>query len=209
MAVYGIFGCILALVLAPSMAQERRAVVTLIKGHEIVGNVSFFQEKDGNVVKLSGVVSGLTPGKHGFHIHEKGDISSECVAAGGHFNPEKKNHGGPNDTERHVGDLGNIEAGANGVASVNITDSLISLHGAHNIVGRALVVHNGTDDLGKGDTEESKKTGTAGSRVACGVIGIQSPVTPWAKGGATSALKAVSTASLSVAVFAALSHFAM
>jgi Cu-Zn family superoxide dismutase len=72
-----------------------------------------------------------------------------------------------------VGDLGNIDAGSNGVATVNITDSVISLHGAHNIIGRALVVHNGTDDLGKAGTEESKKTGTAGSRVACGVIGIR------------------------------------
>jgi Cu-Zn family superoxide dismutase len=85
----------------------------------------------------------------------------------------QKTHGAPNDTERHVGDLGNIEAGNNGVATVNITDSVISLQGAHSIIGRALVVHNETDDLGRAGTEESKKTGTAGSRVACGVIGIQ------------------------------------
>jgi Cu-Zn family superoxide dismutase len=84
----------------------------------------------------------------------------------------QKTHGAPNDTERHVGDLGNIEAGNNGVATVNITDSVISLHGGHSIIGRALVVHNGTDDLGRAGTDESKKTGTAGSRVACGVIGI-------------------------------------
>jgi Cu-Zn family superoxide dismutase len=85
----------------------------------------------------------------------------------------QKQHGGPNDTERHVGDLGNIDADANGVAFVNITDKVISLHGDHSIIGRALVVHSGEDDLGKGGTDESKKTGTAGSRVACGVIGTQ------------------------------------
>jgi Cu-Zn family superoxide dismutase len=85
----------------------------------------------------------------------------------------QKTHGAPNDTVRHVGDLGNIEAGNNGVATVNITDDVISLRGAHSIIGRALVVHNGTDDLGRESTEESKKTGSAGSRVACGIIGIR------------------------------------
>jgi len=85
----------------------------------------------------------------------------------------QKKHGAPNDTERHVGDLGNIVANEQGVAVVNITDPVISLHGAHNIIGRTVVVHNGTDDLGKGGTDESKQTGSAGSRVACGVIGIQ------------------------------------
>lgn len=172
MAVLCFLSCIVALAVT-SMADERTAVVTLYKGNEAVGDITFMQEQDGGAVKLSGTVSGLTPGKHGFHVHEKGDVRNECVAAGGHFNPEKKTHGAPNDTERHVGDLGNIEAGNNGVAAVNITDSVISLHGAHNIIGRALVVHNGTDDLGRAGTEESKKTGTAGSRVACGVIGIQ------------------------------------
>jgi Cu-Zn family superoxide dismutase len=85
----------------------------------------------------------------------------------------QKTHGAPNDTERHVGDLGNIDAGISGIAIVNITDSIIALHGTHNIIGRTLVVHNGTDDLGRAGTEESKKTGTAGTRVACGVIGIK------------------------------------
>ena len=87
--------------------------------------------------------------------------------------PLQKHHGAPNDTDRHVGDLGNIEADSTGVATVNITDSLISLRGPHSIIGRALVVHNGTDDLGWGGTAESRKTGNAGDKIACGVIGIQ------------------------------------
>jgi len=75
--------------------------------------------------------------------------------------------------ERHVGDLGNIVADPNGVANFSYTDSRISLHGTHSIIGRALVVHNGTDDLGRGGTDESQKTGNSGVGVACGVIGIQ------------------------------------
>jgi Cu/Zn superoxide dismutase len=71
------------------VSQERTAVVTLYKGNEVVGDITFVQEQDGGTVKLSGTVSGLTPGKHGFHIHEKGDVRNNCVAAEGHFNPEK------------------------------------------------------------------------------------------------------------------------
>jgi Cu-Zn family superoxide dismutase len=71
------------------VSQERTAVVTLYKGNEVVGDITFVQEQDGGTVKLSGTLTGLTPGKHGFHVHEKGDVGSNCVAAGGHFNPEK------------------------------------------------------------------------------------------------------------------------
>jgi len=85
----------------------------------------------------------------------------------------QKQHGGPSDTERHVGDLGNIAADPTGVATINVTDRLISLHGKHSIIGRALVVHSGPDDYGKGGTGDSLKTGNAGHRIACGVIGIQ------------------------------------
>lgn len=71
-----------------------------------------------------------------------------------------------------MGDLGNVEADASGVARVNITDALISLlPGSNNIVGRSLVVHADPDDLGQGGHELSKTTGNAGGRLACGVIG--------------------------------------
>jgi superoxide dismutase, Cu-Zn family len=114
----------------------------------------------------------LTQGKHGFHIHEFGDLSNGCTSAGGHFNPHKKQHGAPEDSNRHVGDLGNIEADEKGEAVVALTDKLISLNGVNSILGRCVVLHQGTDDLGKGGDEESKKTGNAGPRVACGVIGL-------------------------------------
>lgn len=114
----------------------------------------------------------LVAGNHGFHIHEFGDNTNGCTSAGPHFNPLGKDHGAPADADRHVGDLGNIVATANKVAKVEIEDSIISLTGANNIVGRTLVVHADPDDLGKGGHELSKTTGNAGARIACGVIGI-------------------------------------
>lgn len=123
-------------------------------------------------VTVSGEVSGLQPGKHGFHIHEFGDNTNGCTSAGPHFNPTGKEHGAPDADERHVGDLGNIEADASGVAKINISDSQISLLGANSILGRTVVVHADIDDLGLGGHELSKTTGNAGARLGCGVIGI-------------------------------------
>ena len=94
-----------------------------------------------------------------------------CLAVSD-FNPAGVNHGGPKDATRHVGDLGNLEAKDGQDTVVDISDHLISLIGQHSVVGRSLIIHEGEDDLGKGDNEESKKTGNAGGRQACGVIGI-------------------------------------
>lgn len=121
---------------------------------------------------MTGEVSGLTKGLHGFHIHEFGDNTNGCISAGAHFNPHGKDHGSPTASVRHVGDLGNVEAGDDGVAKVNITDKEISLCGPMSIIGRTLVVHADPDDLGVGGHELSKTTGNAGARVACGVVGI-------------------------------------
>lgn len=82
------------------------------------------------------------------------------------------NHGAPSDPLRHVGDLGNIEVGQDGVARIDGTDHYLSLVGVRGAIGRALVIHDKPDDLGRGGTEESLKTGAAGARVACGVIGF-------------------------------------
>uniref|UniRef100_A0A2C9KPW1 Superoxide dismutase [Cu-Zn] n=1 Tax=Biomphalaria glabrata TaxID=6526 RepID=A0A2C9KPW1_BIOGL len=121
---------------------------------------------------------GLTPGLHGFHVHQYGDSTNGCTSAGPHFNPFGKTHGGPTDEVRHVGDLGNLTAGSDGVAHFEIKDHLVKIHGEHTVVGRSLVVHAGIDDLGKGvgeQKEESLKTGNAGARVACGVIATAAP----------------------------------
>jgi superoxide dismutase, Cu-Zn family len=72
---------------------------------------------------------------------------------------------------RHVGDLGNVQTDANGVVTLNIQDKVVSLQGENSILGRCLVIHEKADDLGRGDNDESKKTGNAGKRLACGIIG--------------------------------------
>ncbi|XP_074026419.1 superoxide dismutase 1 isoform X2 [Leptinotarsa decemlineata] len=146
--------------------------VCVLNGESVKGMVYFSQCDGKSPVEVTGEITGLNKGLHGFHIHEFGDNTNGCISAGAHFNPLKKDHGGPDHSVRHVGDLGNIEAGDNGVAKVHITDKLISLEGEFNIVGRTVVVHGDQDDLGQGGHELSKTTGNAGARLACGVIGL-------------------------------------
>eukprot|EP00457_Paulinella_chromatophora_P018509 gb/GEZN01019852.1/.p1 GENE.gb/GEZN01019852.1/~~gb/GEZN01019852.1/.p1 ORF type:complete len:156 (-),score=19.66 gb/GEZN01019852.1/:144-611(-) len=153
------------------MASKVKASCVLT-GDKVTGILTFVQDPKGGPTKIVGKIKGLTGGKHGFHVHAFGDLSEGCVSAGGHFNPFNKKHGAPVDTERHVGDLGNIDAKQGSETVVDITDPYVSLVGANSVIGRAIVVHAGEDDLGKGGNEESLKTGNAGARVACGVIGL-------------------------------------
>jgi Cu-Zn family superoxide dismutase len=144
------------------------AVLHGTKGNNVSGIVTF--TKEGTMVKVVADISGLTPGKHGFHVHEYGDCSSDDgMSAGGHFNPDNTMHGAPNSSMSHVGDLGNIEADKSGNAHLEMTDSLLSFSGPHSIIGRGLIVHAAADDL------KSQPVGNAGARVACGVIGIAKP----------------------------------
>ena len=85
-----------------------------------------------------------------------------------------RNHGAPDDEERMVGDLGNIEADADGTANVNIEDRQVKLIGPHSIIGRSFVVKSNEDDLGRGGHEYSLSTGNSGQRIAGGVVGIAS-----------------------------------
>ncbi|KAJ8342536.1 hypothetical protein SKAU_G00324640 [Synaphobranchus kaupii] len=150
-----------------------KAVCVLKGTGEVTGTVFFEQgQGDSTPVKLTGQISGLAPGEHGFHVHVFGDNTNGCISAGPHFNPHGKTHGGPSDKVRHVGDLGNLTAGADGVAKIEIVDKMLTLTGALSIIGRTMVIHEKVDDLGKGGDDESLKTGNAGSRLACGVIGI-------------------------------------
>lgn len=140
-----------------------------------LGALEFVQDLSSNEVKITGTLTGIFPeGKHGFHVHDIGDIGNECQNAKGHYNPEGKNHGGPSASVRHVGDLGNVRSDASGKVEVLITDSVIQLIGPHSIIGRAMVIHKDVDDLGLGNYSDSLTTGHAGARLGCGVIGITS-----------------------------------
>jgi Cu-Zn family superoxide dismutase len=141
------------------------AVLQPTEGSKVKGTITFTQTAEG--VRVEGEITGLTPGKHGFHVHEFGDLTSpDGKAAGGHFNPGGDKHGAPDAEHRHAGDLGNVEAGADGTAKVNFVDKGLSFDGEKSILGRGLVVHAGTDDL------KSQPAGEAGARAAVGVIGV-------------------------------------
>jgi Cu-Zn family superoxide dismutase len=141
------------------------AVLHPTSGNQVMGTVTFTSSGDG--VRVVADITGLKPGKHGFHVHEFGDCSApDAASAGGHFNPGKHEHGAPDASNRHEGDLGNIEADANGKAHLEVTDKLMKLSGDSSIVGRAVIVHEKTDDL------KTQPTGDAGGRLACGVIGV-------------------------------------
>ncbi|XP_055374164.1 extracellular superoxide dismutase [Cu-Zn] [Condylostylus longicornis] len=150
--------------------------IAVVEGTEgaVKGNITFTQAGCGENVHVHILVHGLSDGPHGFHIHEKGDITNGCLSMGGHYNPDKMDHGAPTDEIRHVGDLGNIIS-QNSVVDTVITDHLITLTGPRSIVGRGVVIHTGEDDLGRTLHPDSKKTGNAGGRAACGIIGIKTP----------------------------------
>jgi Cu-Zn family superoxide dismutase len=144
------------------------ALLSSTKGNDVAGEVTFTKVDGG--VKIVADVTGLTPGSHGFHIHEFGDCSApDGMSAGGHFNPHHMQHGGPDAEVRHAGDFGNLDADATGKAHYERVDTVISLEGADSIIGHAVIVHAKADDL------KTQPTGNAGARVACGAIGVAKP----------------------------------
>jgi superoxide dismutase, Cu-Zn family len=172
--------CLAVLLLAGSTAMAQTpaaksatsskgiAVLHPTAGNKVSGTVTFTPVTGG--VQVQAEMTGLSPGKHGFHIHEFGDCSAtDGSSAGGHFNPTNEPHAGPNAAKRHEGDMGNIEADASGKAKLDYVDHHMSLSNDQtSVIGRAVIVHAKADDL------KSQPSGDAGARVACGVIG-------WAK----------------------------
>lgn len=159
------------------VADDKKAICVLTGSAGVEGTVTFTQSGDGPT-KVVASFSGLAAGKHGFHIHEFGDTTNGCMSTGPHFNPAGKDHGAPTDENRHAGDLGNVVATADGCV-FELEDVQIPLDGTNSIIGRACVIHELEDDLGKGDSSEigtqgktSKTTGNAGARLACGVIAL-------------------------------------
>ena len=155
-------------------AEQTVTAVCVLEHSDDVQGTILFKQQSGGPTMIVGKVTGLEPGKHGFHVHEFGDLSKGCESAGAHYNPDGVDHG--DIKEGHVGDLGNIVADSNGVANIRIVADRISLTGERSIVGRAIVVHEDEDDLGKGGDAESSKTGNAGDRLACGVITLKETI---------------------------------
>ena len=166
----------------PGLGDEARTATVQITtpggaSTGVSGTVRFTELDEG--VYLSYEIAGLAPGQHGFHVHEgascaaadtDGDGAPEAGgAAGGHFNPMDSPHGAPSDEPeaRHAGDLGNIVADADGLAVGGREDGVLTFDGETSLVGRAMMVHAGADDL------VSQPGGDAGARVGCGVIALQ------------------------------------
>jgi Cu-Zn family superoxide dismutase len=148
----------------PAFAQSAVARLEATKGNATAGTITFTQKADKVLVEAK--VSGLTPGGHGFHIHEKGDCSSgDGMSAGGHFNPTAKPHGNPGAPDHHSGDMPMLVADASGNASLSMELGAMSIgNGVTDIVGKAVIVHKDVDDY------TTQPTGNSGARVACGVI---------------------------------------
>src|SRR2546423_7727690 len=146
-------------------AQEVTKAVAKLEaksGSQVTGTVTF--TKNGDDVQVVADIQNLKPGKHGFHVHEKGDCSApDASSAGPHFNPTHQHHGGPATAERHVGDFGNIDADASGKAHLDWKGKL-KLSGEDSIVGESVVVHEKEDDL------KTDPSGNSGGRIGCGVI---------------------------------------
>jgi len=153
-------------VCSTSMAHDMSAVATLspTAGNTAAGTVTFIQK--GDKVSVVAKVSGLSPGAHGFHVHEKGDCSSpDGMSAGGHFNPTGKPHGDPNAPDHHAGDMPMLVADASGNASLTADLSPMTVGaGTTDIIGKAVIVHKDPDDY------KTQPTGNSGARLACGVI---------------------------------------
>ena len=144
--------------------MQASAALEPTQGNTVRGNVAFRQEADGRV-RIIAEVSGLTPGEHGFHVHENGDCSApDASSAGGHFNPHNTEHGKAGEGVHHAGDLPSLHADADGNAKLDVLLDGIELSGEHTIVGRSLIVHADPDDF------ISQPTGNSGARVACAVI---------------------------------------
>lgn len=154
-----------------SGGNKQHKCISVIDMNNIYGIIKLKGNNKSTNIKYH--IKGLKNGKHGFHIHKCGDITKGCSSGCEHFNPLNKNHGGPHSKERHAGDLGNITS-INGVAkgAIIVKDISCNPKSDFSIVGRMFVVHKDEDDLGKGNNDESLKTGNAGERIACSIIGL-------------------------------------
>jgi Cu-Zn family superoxide dismutase len=147
-------------------AASRVEVPLMARSNSKLSGKATFTEVDGGV-NVTVQVAGAPPGKVATHVHETGDCSApDAKSAGGHFNPAAKPHGLPPGTERHLGDLGNIEIKPDGTGTTEIVVTGANLRAGDpsSFLGRAIIVHEKQDDGGQ-------PVGNAGERIGCGVIG--------------------------------------
>jgi len=149
----------------------RKAVCVFTNNSVNVEGYVLFTELE-NRTKIEVNLKGISKGNHGFHIHEYGDLREGCKSLCNHFNPYNNVHGGIDSKKRHLGDLGNLYFDGYKKCNKVFYDNRIRLSGRNNIIGRSLIIHEKEDDCGLGGNDESLKTGNAGKRIACGVIGI-------------------------------------
>ncbi|MEL1263363.1 superoxide dismutase family protein [Pseudoxanthomonas putridarboris] len=151
-----------------SAAQQAVAVLASASGSLVSGTVTVTPMGTG--LHLTGEVGGLPANStHAFHVHEKGDCSAaDASSAGPHFNPFDTEHGQAGSGAHHAGDMNNIVANAEGVATINAHVEGVTLGGGavNDVANRALIVHAAPDDY------TSQPAGNAGARVACGIIKI-------------------------------------
>lgn len=158
-------GGLLAACLAwTAQAQTATATIAPTEGNTAKGTVTFTQ-KDGKLTVMAHI-TGLPPGSHGFHVHEKGDCSGPGAAnAGGHFNPTGKPHGAPDALDHHAGDMPMLQADASGTATLTAEVSGMTIgNGAGDILGKSVVVHKDADDY------KTQPAGNSGPRIGCGAI---------------------------------------
>ena len=145
------------------LEDGRKGVAVLYpEDSQVSGVVRFQPVNDGLLISYK--IKGLIDGKHGFHVHEYGDLTDGCTSACAHFNPDGATHGGLDTKIRHFGDLGNIES-KDRLAEGSLFLPNGRLDGSkYSILGRMIIVHADRDDLGEGGDEESLKTGNAGKQ---------------------------------------------
>jgi len=142
---------------------EAKAIISPLADNKINGVVTFTKISQG--VRIIADIDGLTPGEHGFHIHEFGDCSGKNAdSVGAHYNPNHQKHGDPDSKEFHVGDLGNLDADENGHAHYEVINKVIKLQGRNSILGRSVIIHADRDDY------VTQPTGASGVKIGCGVI---------------------------------------
>jgi len=148
-------------------AKKATATIESKSASTVTGTATFTQQGEEVTLKLD--IAGAPEGSRGAHIHATGDCSSaDGMSAGGHWNPTNENHGAWENAPHHLGDLGNITVGADGKGSISITTNAWQVGngdaGTNDVVGKAIIIHSGTDDF------TTQPTGNAGSRIGCGVI---------------------------------------